>query len=87
MDLNLMITSLPNLLGAAVITLKLLSVSLIIGLLIGFLFNLKTANKNPINNPIIRDTDNNFKVMTAALSNFGKLAIIKFKSIKSPYYI
>jgi len=50
MDLNLMITSLPNLLGAAVITLKLLSVSLIIGLLIGFLFALLRLNKNPFIN-------------------------------------
>jgi len=46
MDLNLMITSLPKLLSAAVITLKLLSVSLIIGLLIGFLFAVLRLNKN-----------------------------------------
>ena len=38
MDFDLMITSLPKLLGAAVIPLKLLSASLIIGLFIGFLF-------------------------------------------------
>ena len=38
MDFDLMITSLPKLLSAAVITLKLLSASLIIGLFIGFLF-------------------------------------------------
>ena len=83
MDFDLMITSLPKLLNAAVITLKLLSASLIIGLFIGFLFNLKTANKNPINKPMIKDADNNFKVITAALSSFGKLVIIKSKSIKS----
>jgi len=50
MDLNLMITSLPKLLSAAVITLKLLSVSLIIGLLIGFLFAVLRLNKNPFIN-------------------------------------
>ena len=42
-----------------------------------FLLNLKTANKNPINKPMIKDADNNFKVITAALSSFGKLDIIK----------
>ena len=88
MDFDLMITSFPKLLSAAIITLKLLSASLIIGLFInGFLFNLKTANKNPINKPVIKDADNNFKVITAALSHFGKLVIIKSKSIKSPYCI
>jgi octopine/nopaline transport system permease protein len=35
MDLELMINSFPKLLSAAIITLKLLSVSLIIGLFIG----------------------------------------------------
>ncbi|MDA7490475.1 ABC transporter permease [Candidatus Pelagibacter ubique] len=46
MDLDLMITSLPKLLSAAVITLKLLSASLIIGLFIGFLFAVLRLNKN-----------------------------------------
>ncbi|MDC1192520.1 ABC transporter permease [Candidatus Pelagibacter ubique] len=46
MDLDLMITSLPKLLNAAVITLKLLSASLIIGLFIGFLFAVLRLNKN-----------------------------------------
>jgi octopine/nopaline transport system permease protein len=46
MDFNLMITSLPKLLSAAVITLKLLSASLIIGLFIGFLFAVLRLNKN-----------------------------------------
>ena len=46
MDLDLMITSLPKLLSAAVITLKLLSASLIIGLCIGFLFAVLRLNKN-----------------------------------------
>ena len=36
MDLDLMLTSLPKLLSAALVTLKLLSISLIIGLFIGF---------------------------------------------------
>ena len=47
MDFDLMITSLPKLLSAAVITFKLLSVSLIIGLFIGFLFAVLRLNKNP----------------------------------------
>ena len=46
MDLELMITSLPKLLNAAVITLKLLSVSLIIGLFIGLFFAILRLNKN-----------------------------------------
>jgi len=50
MDLDLMITSLPKLLSAAVITLKLLSASLIIGLSIGFLFAVLRLNKNPFIN-------------------------------------
>jgi len=50
MDLDLMITSLPKLLSAAVITLKLLSASLIIGLCIGFLFAVLRLNKNPFIN-------------------------------------
>jgi len=45
-----MITSLPKLLSAAVITLKLLSASLIIGLFIGFLFAVLRLNKNPFIN-------------------------------------
>ena len=46
MDLELMINSFPKLLTAAVITLKLLSVSLIIGLLIGLFFAILRLNKN-----------------------------------------
>ena len=46
MDFDLMITNLPKLLSAAVITLKLLSASLIIGLFIGFLFAVLRLNKN-----------------------------------------
>jgi len=46
MDFGLMINSLPKLLNAAVITLKLLSVSLIVGLFIGLLFAILRLNKN-----------------------------------------
>ena len=46
MDFELMISSFPKLLNAAVITLKLLSVSLIIGLFIGLLFAILRLNKN-----------------------------------------
>ena len=46
MDFELMISSFPKLLSAAIITLKLLSVSLIIGLLIGLLFAILRLNKN-----------------------------------------
>ena len=46
MDFELMINSFPKLLNAAVITLKLLSVSLIIGLFIGLLFAILRLNKN-----------------------------------------
>ena len=50
MDLSLMVSSLPRLLSAAVITLKLLSVSLIIGLFIGLLFAILRLSKNFIIN-------------------------------------
>ena len=46
MDLELMINSFPKLLSAAAITLKLLSVSLIIGLFIGLFFAILRLNKN-----------------------------------------
>ncbi len=46
MDLELMINSFPKLLSAAVITLKLLSVSLVIGLFIGLFFAILRLNKN-----------------------------------------
>ena len=46
MDLELMINSFPKLLNAAVITLKLLSVSLIIGLFMGLFFAILRLNKN-----------------------------------------
>ena len=46
MDFELMINSFPKLIGATVITLKLLSVSLIVGLFIGLLFAILRLNKN-----------------------------------------
>ncbi|MBD1153301.1 ABC transporter permease [Pelagibacterales bacterium SAG-MED24] len=46
MDFELMASSLPKLLNAAVITLKLLSVSLIVGLFIGLLFAILRLNNN-----------------------------------------
>ena len=46
MDFELMINSFPKLLNAAVVTLKLLSVSLIFGLFIGLLFAILRLNKN-----------------------------------------
>ena len=45
MDFTIMATSFPKLLSAAVITLKLLSVSLFFGLFIGLLFALLRLNK------------------------------------------
>ena len=50
MDTGLMVASLPKLLSAAVITLKLLSLSLIFGLFIGLLFAILRLNKNPLLN-------------------------------------
>ena len=50
MDLSLMASSLPKLLSAAVITLKLLSASLIIGLFIGLVFAILRLSKNSIIN-------------------------------------
>ena len=46
MDFELMINSFPKLINAAVITLKLLSVSLVVGLFIGLLFAILRLNKN-----------------------------------------
>ena len=50
MDLTLMMTSLPKLLSATVVTLKLLSLSLFFGLIIGLLFAMLRLNKNPVIN-------------------------------------
>ena len=50
MDFDLMIISFPKLLSATLITLKLLSASLIIGLILGLLFSIMRINKNPIIN-------------------------------------
>ena len=50
MDFTLIVTSLPKLLGAAVVTLKLLSLSLLFGIFIGLLFAILRLNKNPFIN-------------------------------------
>ena len=50
MDFAIMATSLPKLLDAAVVTLKLLTVSLFFGILIGLLFAILRLSKNPIIN-------------------------------------
>jgi len=50
MDFELMINSFPKLLGATVVTLKLLSVSLIVGLFIGLFFAILRMNQNFIIN-------------------------------------
>jgi len=50
MDISLMATSLPKLLSAAVVTLKLLSLSLFFGIFIGLLFAILRLNKNPLIN-------------------------------------
>ena len=50
MDLDLMIISFPKLLNATLITLKLLSVSLILGLFLGLFFAILRLNKNPLIN-------------------------------------
>jgi octopine/nopaline transport system permease protein len=46
MDFELMFTSFPKLLGATIVTLKLLSVSLFFGLFLGLLFAILRLNKN-----------------------------------------
>ena len=50
MDFDLMFTSFPKLLSATLITLKLLSVSLIIGMFLGLFFAILRLNKNQIIN-------------------------------------
>ena len=50
MDLDLMITSFPKLLNATLITLKLLSVSIVVGLFLGLFFAVLRLNKNPFIN-------------------------------------
>ena len=50
MDFTIMASSLPKLLGAALVTLKLLSLSLFFGIFIGLLFAILRLNKNPIIN-------------------------------------
>ena len=51
MDFDLMITSFPKLLNATLITLKLLSISLIVGMLLGLFFAILRMNKNVFINP------------------------------------
>ena len=46
MDFDLMITSFPKLLGATIVTLKLLSASLFFGLFLGLFFAILRLNKN-----------------------------------------
>ena len=48
MDLELIITSFPKLLGATLITLKLLSASLFFGLFFGLFFAILRLNKNKL---------------------------------------
>ena len=50
MDVDLIVTSFPKLLSASLVTLKLLSSSLFIGLFIGLLFAILRLNKNLIIN-------------------------------------
>jgi octopine/nopaline transport system permease protein len=50
MDLELIISSLPKLLSAAVVTLKLLSLSLFFGIFIGLIFAILRLNQNSIIN-------------------------------------
>jgi octopine/nopaline transport system permease protein len=50
MDFTIMASSLPKLLGAAVVTLKLLLISLLFGMLIGLLFAILRLNKNSLLN-------------------------------------
>ena len=50
MDIELMISSFPKLLNATLITLKLLSVSLILGLFIGLGFAILRMNNNKLIN-------------------------------------
>ena len=50
MDLELMAISLPKLLIAAIVTLKLLSLSLFFGIFIGLIFAILRLNKNPLIN-------------------------------------
>ena len=48
MDLDLMINSIPKLLGATLTTLKLLSLSLFFGLIIGLIFSVMRLSKNSL---------------------------------------
>ena len=48
MDFTIMASSLPKLLGAALVTLKLLSLSLFIGVFVGLLFAILRLNKNSL---------------------------------------
>ena len=50
MDLDLMAVSFPKLLSATIVTLKLLSLALFCGLIIGLLFAILRLNRNPIIN-------------------------------------
>ena len=54
MDFELMFNSFPKLLNAAGVTLKLLSLSLFFGLIIGLIFAILRLNKNPIINKFLQ---------------------------------
>jgi ABC-type arginine transport system permease subunit len=73
MDFDLMFTSFPKLLGATVVTLKLLSVSLFFGLFIGLLFAILRLNKNIFINKFAYGYSYLFRGNTFIGSNFHHL--------------
>ena len=67
MDIELMINSFPKLLSATLITLKLLSVSLILGLFIGLGFAILRMNNNKFINKDIYESYKNKYIETEEL--------------------
>ena len=75
MDINLMISIFPSLLSGAIITLKLLIVSMFFGLIIGLFFAILRINKNPIINKRLGELYINTKRIDLAKERLKTLSI------------
>ena len=96
MDSDLIINSFPKLISATVVTLKLLSLSLVIGLLIGLLFAILRIKKNFLLNKIAYGYSYVFRGTPLLVQifiiyyGFGQVELIResifWKLLKEPYW-
>ena len=85
MDFDLMITSFPKLLGATVITLKLLSASLFFGLFLGLFFAILRLNKNRFINKFAYGYSYVFRGAIQSIDK-GQLEASKVLGLKKPIH-